>query len=660
MRPNLLLVLAILTLSGPFAGAGDKRPKAPEINPQPKSGKKLTIALVPGEKAQDDDKAAKEKGKKRPAVIGSPGSGGATPAPAGRAGRPGGAGGASSGDREEPKQKVFAGGALRITGKGQGGAAGEAGKKDETPPLPPRVAGNRTVRTKAGTIEFKGDTGPVNPDDVEAGDREGEVTYVDRHGIVRRVYTNEHLQWVRETFGDDVGDLAEKANDKQGRGGVKDAIRLTRDLEITGDDPNDAKRRVGEYLDKPTGKARGELLEDALARNKIIPEGLKGTGRTPKQLIDLATAHAILGGSIPSRGLTPELVGDLDAVKYGRMTKDAFLAKWVNNPEIDGDSSAGQGGVPGMTVPGFGMKGNGHERSGGAGGSGVSESSGSSGHPAQGGDHDGSGDGGDSSGVDPGSGGDDGAAIGGNGAGDQGSTGSSDDDSAATGDDGGASYTVTGIDHNEDGTTTVFWTRSGGDDGQDGNYTTHYDGMGGYHVEDEDGNVVGAGEGQPPKDEVVGQTTNHVEGDEAVFATDDEEESDDDSSESGDAGTSGTGAEGQVGFTPNPDSTGGLPPGFEFIGLPKRTVSGVGLGNSNPGNTDPTDDDTGTGGRAPTGRPTLGAIKAMHEAKRSLIVNPGQDGARRRPGDLGEAPGKRDDGRTDPPREGSGSGSGSN
>jgi hypothetical protein len=76
---------------------------------------------------------------------------------------------------------------------------------------------------------------------------------------------------------------------------------------------------------------------------------------------------------------------------------------------------------------------------------------------------------------------------------------------------GDTEFTVTGIDRHDDGTTDVFWTRSGGKDGLDGEYVTHYDGTGNYDVfsigKDGDGERVGGGCGQPPADSVIGLTT---------------------------------------------------------------------------------------------------------------------------------------------------------
>lgn len=90
---------------------------------------------------------------------------------------------------------------------------------------------------------------------------------------------------------------------------------------------------------------------------------------------------------------------------------------------------------------------------------------------------------------------------------------------------GKASYTVTAICRNEDGSTDVYFTRSGGDDGLDGEYCSSYDGNGHYTVfnvsegvtpDDQaaDGSIiVGGGFGSPPSDDVVGKTTDQYLGD---------------------------------------------------------------------------------------------------------------------------------------------------
>jgi hypothetical protein len=96
--------------------------------------------------------------------------------------------------------------------------------------------------------------------------------------------------------------------------------------------------------------------------------------------------------------------------------------------------------------------------------------------------------------------------------------------SAASGQDAhaGAVNTVTGVHHGVDGTTTFYWSRSGGNDGKDGHYRTVYDGHGGWMSFNEDTeDLAGQGTGDPPDDSIVGQSsqTYNPETEDMIFGT---------------------------------------------------------------------------------------------------------------------------------------------
>ena len=108
--------------------------------------------------------------------------------------------------------------------------------------------------------------------------------------------------------------------------------------------------------------------------------------------------------------------------------------------------------------------------------------------------------------------------------------------SAATGQEAhaGAVNTVTGVHHGLDNSTTFYWTRSGGGDGKDGNYYTIYDGRGGWMVFNQDTQeLVNQGEGDPPADSIVGQSTQDDDqtDDVMTFPTSDDDNDENSSSE---------------------------------------------------------------------------------------------------------------------------------
>ncbi len=82
---------------------------------------------------------------------------------------------------------------------------------------------------------------------------------------------------------------------------------------------------------------------------------------------------------------------------------------------------------------------------------------------------------------------------------------------------GDASYTTNNITQNDDGTTTVGYTRAGGNDGKDGQYYNVYGSEGTYDQYDANDNYIGTFSGTPPKDGTVGQTSNNVQGTDVIY-----------------------------------------------------------------------------------------------------------------------------------------------
>lgn len=475
------------------------------------------------------------------------------------------------------------------------------------------------IVTKAGRITIHDAAeAPADENSVEAGDHEGEVSYVGKDGLVHRVYTVEHLQKLRATFGDHTADLIDDAHRVGGRTLVKDALDLKAALESLGTHPATARDVVSDYLGKPTGKKRDDALEDALIANGIIPPGMKGTGRSVRQFLDIAANSALLGG-VGAGDITPGLVQGFDDVKHGRRTIDDLLNEFGNagagvgandaDEESDDASSAGSGGFD-----------SGSDADDALGGGYQDES------------HDDT-ERGDDASASPGPGGD---------AAEDDTAGAGDGDDA--GSSGGATFTVDEVNHNDDGTTDVTFHVTGSD-GQDGIYTTTYSTDGTYTTTNTvTGEVVGSGTGTPP-DVEPGDTTQTTQGDQAVFPSDDDEGDDDGAGSDGDGGSdSGTsggddsgdgaqqgGAEGSVGYTPNPDGEGApLPDDIqEFVDRTLRAdeakLKGPGgsSGNSDAGQGDLDDGDGKHVVRIPKNRPSPVEVAELEKARKmKLIGNP--------------------------------------
>lgn len=468
------------------------------------------------------------------------------------------------------------------------------------------------IVTKAGRIAIHEATeAPADESAVESGDHEGEVSYVGKDGLVHRVYTVEHLQKLRETFGDHTADLIDEAHRVGGRTLVKDVLNLKAALETLGTDPATARGAALDYLDKPTGKRRDDALEDALIANGVIPPGLKGTGRSLGQLLDLAANSALLGG-VGAGDITPGLVKGFDDVKHGRRTIDDLLNEY-------GNAGAGIGANDS------------DEKSDDAG------SAGTGGFDSGSGSDDALGGGYQDESHDDTERGDDGStqpAPGGNPSGDD-TAGADDGDDA--GSSGGATYTVDEVNHNDDGTTDVTFHVTGSD-GQDGIYTTTYATDGTYTTTNAvTGEVVGSGTGTPP-DVEPGDTTQTTQGDQAVFPSDEDGDDDgagsdeDGGSDSGSSGGEGDGsgdgaqnggAEGSVGYTPNPDGEGApLPDDIdEFIDRTQGKGGSKGMGGG--GDDDECDGDGKHIVRIPKDRPSPVEVAEIEKARKlKLIGNP--------------------------------------
>lgn len=468
------------------------------------------------------------------------------------------------------------------------------------------------VVTKAGRITIhEAAEAPADENSVEPGDHEGEVSYVGKDGLVHRVYTVEHLQKLRETFGDHTADLIDDAHRVGGRTLVKDALDLKAALESLGTHPAKARDVVSDYLGKPTGKKRDDALEDALIANGIIPPGMKGTGRSVRQFLDIAANSALLGG-VGAGDITPGLVKGFDDVKHGRRTIDDLLNEYGNagagigandsDAESDDAGSAGNGGFD----TGVGAD--------DALGGGYQDES-----------HDDTERGDDGSTP---------SAPGGNPSGDD-TAGADDGDDA--GSSSGATYTVDEVNHNDDGTTDVTFHVTGSD-GQDGIYTTTYNTDGTYTTTNAvTGEVVGSGTGTPP-DVEPGDTTQTTNGDQAVFPSDDEGDDDgagsdgESGSGSSDGGSEGSGddaqqsgAEGSVGYTPNPDGEGApLPDDIqEFVDRTLRADEAKLKGPGSGGDDDECDGDGKHVVRIPKDRPSPVEVAEIDKARKlKLIGNP--------------------------------------
>lgn len=471
------------------------------------------------------------------------------------------------------------------------------------------------IVTKAGRITIHDAAeAPADENSVESGDREGEVSYVGKDGLVHRVYTVEHLQKLRATFGDHTADLIDEAHRVGGRTLVKDALDLKAALESLGTQPATARDAVFDYLGKPTGKKRDDALEDALIANGIIPSGMKGTGRSVRQFLDIAANSALLGG-VGADDITPGLVKGFDDVKHGRRTIDDLLNEYGNGGAgvgaSDDDAKSDDAG-PGNS--------GGYDSDAGGGaddalGGGYQDES-----------HDDT-ERGDDDATPP--------APGGNPAGDD-PAGADDGDD--TGSSGGATYTVDEVNHNDDGTTDVTFHVTGSD-GQDGIYTTTYNSDGTYTTTNAvTGEVVGSGTGTPP-DVEPGDTTQTTDGDQAVFPSDDGEGGDDGAGSEGDggsdSGTSGSdgsgdgaqqgGAEGSVGYTPNPDGEGApLPDDIqEFVDRTLRADEAKLKGPGGGGDDDVCDGDGKRVVRIPKDRPSPVEVAELEKARKlKLIGNP--------------------------------------
>lgn len=397
-------------------------------------------------------------------------------------------------------------------------------------PVPVADDAWRTIATRLGHVKVRDAADePDDASEVRQGDVEGTVTFFTKGGTVRTVYTSEAVARITENAGD-LGAVIAKANDTLGARGTLRTIGLVTNLEIIGLTSNDALARVQQYLEHPSQKVFDRTINNALADVGLVPEGLVDSGRSTRELLSLAADFTLLGGKSPREGLTPAFVDDLEKLKAKRMTFREFMGKWVatdllnqqGGPTDPGkdmlsdykpEQNHGNPVAAGPTGGGAGQQAPGkqrdrqktreptrHDR--------ASRDQDSKQQPRESGNTD---------------------------AGREKNQG------------GGETYTVTSVEKNEaTGETTIGWTRSGGNDGLDGNYKTVYDGHGGYSVYDSNGDYAKDGachQGDPPKNVKPGASTTVVVGDEARYNPDDQQM--DDSNGSKDQGNgNGDGGDG--------------------------------------------------------------------------------------------------------------------
>ena len=117
----------------------------------------------------------------------------------------------------------------------------EAAKKNKYPKL---------VKTRAGTIT-------VNDESQEIGEilsedpQLGYVAYTTPRGILLRRFTNEAIKEARKTYGDEIGELLEEANNGTGKRLFEKAIEFKGELDLLGVDSKKSREIVRDYLKNP-------------------------------------------------------------------------------------------------------------------------------------------------------------------------------------------------------------------------------------------------------------------------------------------------------------------------------------------------------------------------------------------------------------------------
>jgi hypothetical protein len=497
------------------------------------------------------------------------------------------------------------------------------------------------LKTPYGTIIIKSAADePQDINDIEEGNTKGIVLYTTVGNAVRSVYTVEAIRSINDNYDGDIGEIIEAANDAGGVRSVSKATTLLANLELLG--ANDSYKKVKDFV-KSKKSNSDPLVKNELKEAGLTNDALIKTGRNPSQLLEVAANFALLGGAgSPGENLTPAMADAMDKVKNRKNKKDIeavrALADLVSSSPVSGQTGNADAGKAGK-IPGFSdPMGTGAQKGSTSNSSNPNNPSNPSNPKSGNSNSNSSKQNTKTDKIDkiPDFGGGGEKPKGGN-------SGGNSADNTSKNTSGGETFTITEDMHTTStGSTVVEWNLSGSSTGEDGNYTTYYyeDGQGWhYYVENAEGDMVGWGDGKPPERAKAGDATSRVKKDEAILPGEDPKDTD--------KKKKGTESQPIDEYPP-------LPPQLEAV--IKLTIArfkewaNIGFSQTvNAGSTytTPNPDETS---RRPSGKRDPVALLRSYGVKRIFLLgNPGTPLTKPKTGPI-VLPDKKNDGRTDPPR----------
>ena len=194
------------------------------------------------------------------------------------------------------------------------------------------------IDTKWGKIPIYDDSeAPADPNDIEEPDEHGSVSWITKGGtVVRARLTKATIDELNEIYGETEEKNRFEDLNKNGAAGINKNLDTRADLQHAFGFDRETAKEVADELSKKGGKAREDVLQDALIKNAIVPAGLKNTGRSSKDLIDLAAKLQQAHGTDVDQ-MTPEFVDDVEKAKRNGNVGEV-LSKWKK--KFDADAAA--------------------------------------------------------------------------------------------------------------------------------------------------------------------------------------------------------------------------------------------------------------------------------------------------------------------------------